>query len=333
VQPVLTKKLISIVTPCFNEDDNLEEIYRKTHEVMAGLTAYNYEHIFIDNASTDRSPEILRQLAAADPRVKVIFNVRNFGHIRSPYYGMLQARGDAVVSLVADFQDPPELIRTFVERWAAGYKVVVGVKEHSDEPAIMFAVRRTYYRALNRIANVDLIQNFTGFGLYDRAFVEVLRSLESPYPYFRGLIAEIGFPAARVPYHQPKRIRGITKNNLYTLYDMAMLGMTSHSKVPLRLATMIGFAFSTISLLISLCYLVLKFIYWEQFTLGTAPLLIGIFFFASVQLFFIGIIGEYIGAIHTQVMRQPLVVEKERVNFSEQSEQQTALRQEDGSAN
>jgi glycosyltransferase involved in cell wall biosynthesis len=317
----MTKKLISIVTPCFNEDENLEALYRKTQEVMASLAEYNYEHVFIDNASTDKTPEILRRLAAADPRVKVIFNVRNFGHIRSPYYGMLQARGDAVVMLVSDLQDPPELIRDFVEHWAEGYKVAVGVKEQSEESAIMFAVRRAYYRVLNRIANVEQVQNFTGFGLYDRTFVEVLRSLDCSYPYFRGLIAELGFPVARVSYQQPRRYRGFSKNNFYTLYDMAMLGMTSHSKVPLRLATMIGFSVSAISLLVSIGYLIMKLLYWDEFVLGAAPLLIGMFFFASVQLFFIGIIGEYIGAIHTQVMRRPLVVEKERVNFGEPSGQ------------
>ncbi len=311
----MSKKLISIVTPCYNEEGNLEELYRQTRAVMEMLVDYDYEHLFIDNASTDRSPEILRQLAASDPRVKVIFNVRNFGHIRSPYYGMLQARGDAVVLLVADLQDPPAMIRAFVERWTAGYKVVVGVKESSDESPLMFAVRRTYYRILDRIANVKLIPNFTGFGLYDCEFLNVLRSLDDPYPYFRGLIAEVGFPVAQIEYRQPQRYRGITKNNFYTLYDIGMLGITSHSKVPLRIATMAGFGLSFVSLVISLVYLTLKLVMWETFELGVAPLLIGMFFFGAVQLFFIGLLGEYIAAIHTHVMKRPLVVERERLNF------------------
>jgi glycosyltransferase involved in cell wall biosynthesis len=315
VERTMTKKLISVVTPCYNEEGSLEELYGRVSVVMEGIPEYDYEHLFIDNASTDRSPEILRHLAANDPRVKVIFNMRNFGHIRSPYYGLLQARGEAVVMLVADLQDPPELISSLVERWRAGSKVVVGVKESSEESRLMFAARRAYYRMLDRIANVQLIRNFTGFGLYDREFIDVLRSLDDPYPYFRGLISELGFPVAKIEYHQPQRHRGITKNNFYTLYDIAMLGVTSHSKVPLRIATMAGFGLSFVSLAISFAYLVLKLLMWDSFDLGLAPLLIGVFFFGAVQLFFIGLLGEYIGAIHTHVMKRPLVVERQRLNF------------------
>ena len=312
-------KLITVVTPCYNEEDNIDEVYAQTKAVFAGIEGVRYEHLFIDNCSTDRTPILLRQLAIADPQVKVIFNARNFGHIRSPYYGLLQARGDAAILLVADLQDPPELMKQFVEHWLAGEKIVVGVKPSSEESSIMFALRRMYYRMITRIADVKLIQNFTGFGLYDQQVLDVLRRIDDPYPYFRGLVSEVGFEAVQIPYNQPRRQRGITKNNFYTLYDIAMLGITSHSRVPLRLATMLGFALSGVSLLVSLIYLLLKLLFWEQFSMGTAPVLIGVFFFASVQLFFIGLLGEYVGAILTHVMKRPLVVERERINFENTS--------------
>ena len=307
--------LITVLTPCYNEEQNVEEVYLQTKAVFATIEGIEYEHLFIDNCSTDRTAELLRKLASTDSKVKVILNARNFGHIRSPYHALLQARGDAVITLVADLQDPPELIRQFVAHWQAGSKIVVGVKPSSEESLPMFLVRRLYYRTISRISDVELIQNFTGFGLYDRQVIEVLKKIDDPYPYFRGLISEIGFKAMQVPYNQPKRIRGITKNNFYTLYDIAMLGITSHSRVPLRLATMCGFALSAISLLVSLVYLLLKLFFWDRFSFGAAPILIGMFFFASVQLFFIGLLGEYVGAILTQVMKRPLVVEKERINF------------------
>jgi glycosyltransferase involved in cell wall biosynthesis len=259
----------------------------------------------------------VKALCAADRRVRLIVNARNFGHVRSPYHAILQARGDAVVCMAADFQDPPEMLASFVAKWREGYKVVVAVKQTSRESRVMWALRSAYYRMSRRIADVELIENYTGFGLYDREFVEIARSLDDPYPYFRGLIAELGLSLARVPYTQPRRARGITKNNFYTLYDVAMLGITSHSKVPIRLATMVGFTLSALSLLVSIGYFVLKLLFWDRFELGTAPLLIGFFFFASVQMFFIGLIGEYVAAIHTRVMKRPLVVEKERVNFDE----------------
>jgi len=308
-------KTITIVTPCYNEEDNIEEVWRQAREVMEGIPGVAYEHLFIDNCSTDATPSLLRGMAAADSRVKVILNARNFGHIRSPYHGLMQAQGDAAILLVADLQDPPALMRDFVARWQEGAKVVVGVKPSADESSMMFAVRRLYYRMITRIADVKLIQNFTGFGLYDRQVLDVLRKIDDPYPYFRGLVSEVGFDAVQLPYNQPRRKRGITKNNFYTLYDIAMLGITSHSRVPLRMATMIGFALSGLSLLVSLGYLVAKLLFWNQFSLGTAPLLIGLFFFASIQLFFIGLLGEYVGAILTHVARRPLVVERERINF------------------
>jgi glycosyltransferase involved in cell wall biosynthesis len=308
-------KHITVLTPCYNEEDNVEEVYRQTQAVFADITTVTYEHLFIDNRSTDRTVEVLRKLAAADPKVKVILNSRNFGHIRSPYHALMQARGDAVITLVADLQDPPQLIRTFVEQWLAGAKIVVGVKPSAEESAAMFAIRRIYYRLISKIADVQLIQNFTGFGLYDRQVLEVLRKIDDPYPYFRGLISEVGFDAVQIPYVQPRRKRGITKNNFYTLYDIAMLGITSHSRVPLRVATLAGFMLSGVSLVISLGYLITKLLLWNEFSLGMAPLLIGMFFFASVQLFFIGLLGEYVGAILTSVSKRPLVVERERINL------------------
>jgi glycosyltransferase involved in cell wall biosynthesis len=274
-----------------------------------------YEHIFIDNNSKDNTAGVLRKLAAKDRNVKVILNARNFGHVRSPYYALLQSDGDATISLAADLQDPPHLIKEFIKRWQEGFKVVIGVKEQSEESALMFMVRKMYYGLINRLSDTELVKNYTGFGLYDKKIIDVLRDMHDPYPYFRGLIGEIGFEQCRIPYRQPSRKRGITKNNFYTMYDLAMLGITSHSKIPLRLATMLGFVTSFLSLMVALVYLVYKLIFWNSFSLGIAPMVIGVFFFASVQLFFIGIIGEYLGTIYTQVLKRPLVVEKERINF------------------
>jgi polyisoprenyl-phosphate glycosyltransferase len=308
-------KKISVVSGCFNEAGNVEELVVRVTKVMETLPCYDYEQIIIDNASTDGTQEILRRLAAGNPRLKVILNARNFGHIRSPYHGMMQGGGDAVIYMASDLQEPPELIPAFVKKWEEGAKAVVGIKDSSDESPLFFAARRMYYRLVEGLADVRTIQNFTGFGLYDRVIMEYCRGLKDPYPYFRGLIAEVGLPVERVSYHQPLRTRGFTKNNLYTLYDIAMLGITNFSKVPLRLAAMLGFATALLCLLVALAYLVYKILFWNNFPVGTAPLVIGLFFFASVQLFFIGILGEYIGAIHTQVLKRPLVVEKERINF------------------
>ncbi len=308
-------KLISIVTPCFNEADNVDELHARLSRVREQLPAYRFEHIFIDNASTDETVARVKRIIARDPAVRLIVNTRNFGHIRSPYHGMLQAGGDAVVCLASDLQDPPELIPDMVRAWERGYRIVAGVKRESSESRAMWLIRSAYYRLARKLADVKLLEHFTGFGLYDRAAIDIMRSLDDPYPYFRGLVAEMGFEVACVAFEQPGRARGITKNNFYTLYDMAMLGITSHSKIPIRLATMAGFALSLVSFLISLSYLILKLILWDRFQLGTAPLLIGVFFFGSVQLFFIGLIGEYVASIHTQVLKRPLVVELERVNF------------------
>lgn len=308
-------KLISIVTPCFNEETNVDELVRRVRDAMSSLPQYRYEHIFIDNHSTDGTVAAIKQLASEDRRIKLIVNARNFGHVRSGFHGLLQGEGDAVVMMVADLQDPPEMIPELVARWEQGYRTVMAVKPESRESSAMFALRKLYYRLVSGISDVPLVQNATGFGLYDREVIRILRGIDDRYPYFRGLVCEIGFPIALVPYVQPRRERGLSKNNFYTLYDMAMLGITSHSKIPLRLATMAGFGLSLLSLLVAIGYLVAKLIYWDTFSFGMAPILIGLFFFASVQLFFIGILGEYIAAIHTQVLKRPLVIEQERFNF------------------
>lgn len=308
-------KLISIVTPAYNEQENVLEVYRQTKEVFTHLPGYRYEHIFIDNASTDRTVSILRELAAADANVRVIVNARNFGPIRSPYYGLLQSTGDAAILLVADLQDPPRLIKDFVEAWENGAKMVFGVKTQSGEFCLFFLIRTLYYKLVTRLSDTKLVKHFTGFGLYDRVVLETLRKIDDPYPYLRGLVMEIGFEPAIIPYYQPARKRGVTKNNIYVLYDFAMLGITSHSKVPLRIATMLGFLLSTFGIVVAFGYFIAKLIFWNVFAAGIAPLVIGGFIFCSLQLFFIGLLGEYIAAIHTQVLRRPLVVEKERINF------------------
>ena len=309
------RKLISIVTPCYNEEGNVEELHRRIVAQFEQLPGYDFEHIYIDNASTDGTVAAIRRLASADLRVNAIVNTRNFGIIRSSNYALLQARGDAIINMASDMQEPPELIVEFVRQWEAGFKVVVGVKPQSKETPAMFALRRLYYATVGRIADVKLIAHYTGFGLYDRAVIEHVRAIDDRYPYFRGLIADLGYTHAEVPYLQPLRTRGISKSNFYALYDMAMLGITGHSKVPIRIATMGGFALSALSLIMAIVYLAYKLIYWDEFSLGVAPILIGFFFFASVQLFFIGVLGEYIANIHTHVQNRPMVVERERINL------------------
>lgn len=308
-------KTISVVCGCFNEEENVEEMYNRVRAVMAELGRYRYEHIFIDNSSTDRTVEILKRIAAADTNVKVIVNARNFGHIRSPIYGVHQACGDAVVGMASDLQDPPEMIAEMIREWEKGYYMVLAVKNASQENRLMFWVRTKYYRLVNRLSSIETFENFTGFGLYDRKVIDLVRSFDDPYPYFRGMIAEIGLSHTTIPFTQPRRKRGITKNNFYTLYDLAMLGITNLSKVPLRLVTFSGFVCAAGCLLVGLAYLLYKLLFWTRFSVGIAPLVIGIFFFSSIQLISVGILGEYIGAIHTQVQKRPLVVERERVNF------------------
>jgi glycosyltransferase involved in cell wall biosynthesis len=313
-------KLISIVTACFNEEENVETLYERVKAQIEKLGRYRYEHIFIDNCSTDGTVSILKGIAAKDPRVKIIVNARNFGHIRSPMHALMQATGDAIIGIVADLQDPPELIPDIVERWEQGYAMVLCVKRRSEEHPAMFWVRKQYYRAIEKISETRTFENFTGFGLYDRRVVEAIRAFDDPYPYFRGMIAEIGLPSCELLYDQPRREHGVTKNNLYTLYDMGMLAITQLSKIPLRFVTFVGFVSSLLSVLAGIVYFVYKLVFWSHFTVGIAPVVIGMFFFASVQMLSLGIIGEYVGSIYTHVRKRPYVIERERVNFDRASE-------------
>ena len=309
-------KRISLVAGCFNEEGNLQEFYDRIVAVFKGLSGYCYEIIVADNCSTDGSREILRRLAAGDEDFKVIFNANNFGQVRSPFNALLQATGDAVVAMCSDLQTPPEMIPEFIRRWEEGSDVVVAVKKNSHESLPMKLVRKTYYRLLSQMSDSsEMIHDFTGFGLYDRRFMEALKQYHDPYPYFRGLVSEIGFRRSVVEFVQEKRKHGQTKNTFFTLYDVAMTGFVNHSRLPLRLAAFFGFCLAGLSLLVALVYLVYKLMFWSTFSLGLAPLVIGVFLFAAVQLIFIGIIGEYVGAILTQVKNQPLVIEEERLNF------------------
>lgn len=307
-------KLISVVTPCYNEAENIEELCQRVSAIMTTLP-YEYEHICIDNCSKDNTVAKLRKIATVDKRVKIIVNARNFGHIRSPYHALLQANGDAAILIASDLQDPPEIIPEFIKKWEEGFKTVLAVKPESEESRGMFFMRKIYYNTISRISEVPLIKNATGAGLFDRVTLDILKTLNDPYPYFRGLLCEIGFPIATVSFKQPRRKRGITSNNFYTLFDIAMLGITNHSKIPLRVMTMGGFVLSFLSLLVAIGFLFAKFIFWDSFQIGTAPIIIGIFFFAAVQTFFMGLLGEYIGSIHTKVRNMPHVIEAERVNF------------------
>ncbi len=314
------KKKISIVSSAYNEEGNVELLCKQVQEQMsAWADQYDYEQIILDNASTDGTLAKLRQLATQDKHIKVIVNVRNFGHIRSPYYGMLQGTGDAVIYMASDLQDPPALISEFIKQWQAGYKVVLAQKVHSRDGFLLRFMRKLYYYLLNLVndTGAELVPNCTGFGLFDKEVIDQMRRLEDPYPYVRGLVCELGYPKVLVPFEQPSRKCGLTKNNFYTLYDNAMIGFTNHSKVPLRLAALGGFALSAVSFVLGCVYLVLKLLYWNSFPMGTAPILLAVLFFASVQLLFLGILGEYIGAILTQVLKRPLVVEKERLNFDD----------------
>ena len=309
-------KTISVVTPCFNEEGNVREVYERVRALMLKLGRYRYEHIFIDNASRDSTFAVLTEIAATDPNVKVIRNARNFGHLRSPMHAMLQACGDAVICLMSDLQDPPEVLAQLLEQWEKGFSIVIAVKNRSREAAPMFLVRKLFYRLVNRLADdIETYENFTGFGLYDRKVINLVHQFGDAYPYFRGMIAEIGLPHAEVYYEQQRRKSGKTKNNFYTLYDLAMLGITKLSNVPLRLVTFAGFIGALLSMLGGTIYFGYKLLYWRQFTVGIAPIAIGMFFLGSLQLLFMGILGEYIGNIHTQVHNRPLVVERERLNF------------------
>jgi len=309
-------KMISIVTPCYNEEDNIEEVYNRVKKVMQNeLSNYHYEHIFIDNASTDNTVNILKKLASEDKNLKIIVNSRNFGHMRSPVYGMFQASGDAIISLVSDLQDPPEMIVDFVKEWEAGNDIVLGIKASSKENGLMFKIRETYYAILAKLSEIEIYKNYTGFGLYDKRVINAIEQLNDPYPFFRGMVSEVGYKVAKIPYDQPVRIKGVTKNNFYTLYDIGILGIINNSKVLLRLAVFLSVIIGLLSLGTGIWYLIEKLIYWDEMKMGIAPLVIGGSFAFSVLLFFVGVIGEYIGAIYTQVLNRPLVFEKERINF------------------
>jgi glycosyltransferase involved in cell wall biosynthesis len=309
-------KKISIVTACYNEEENVIELINRVRKIMESLSSkYDYEHIFIDNASEDKTVDLLKSEANLDRRIKIIVNSRNFGHVRSPSYALLQAEGDAVISLVADLQDPPEMITDFLEKWEDGNDIVIAVKAKTEETGFMSIVRSIYYRVLHKLSEVRTFKNFTGFGLFDKKVILALRQMSDPYPFFRGMLAEVGYKVYELPYNQPGRVRGITKNNFYSLYDMGVLGIISNSKIPLRLAIFIGAISATLSFLVGLVYLVLKLIYWNEMSIGIAPLMIIVSFMLSILLFFLGLIGEYVGAIYTQVLNRPLVFVKERVNF------------------
>ena len=308
-------RTISIITPCYNEEENVEELYTRVRNAMAQVGRYRYEHIFIDNASEDATVEILKQIAARDSNVKVIVNARNFGHIRSPMHALFQTTGDAVIGIVADLQDPPEMIADLIAKWEEGFPIVLCIKNVSDENKLMYWVRTKYYQLVNRLSTIKTFENFTGYGLYDRRVVDIIKQIDDPYPYFRGLIADIGLPYAEIYFRQPRRIRGLTKNNFYTLWDIGMLGITSLSKVLLRIVVFTGFVAAGISMLTGIGYFIYKLLFWNNFSVGIAPLVIGLSLFSSIQLISLGILGEYVGAIYTHVQKRPYVIEKERVNF------------------
>ena len=312
-------KKISVLIPCYNEAENVGPISRAVTEILEKeLPQYDYELVFIDNDSTDGTRDIIRGLWADNPRIKAILNARNFGQFNSPYYGMLQVTGDCVIEMVADFQDPVEMIPKYIHEWEKGYKIVIGIKTSSKENRLMYWLRSCYYKTIKKLSDVEQIEHFTGSGLYDREFIEVLRNLDDPTPFLRGIVAELGYRRKEIPYEQPRRRAGKTHNNFYRLYDAAMLSVTSYTKAGLRLATIFGSICAVVSMLIAMVYLVMKLIWWDRFPAGMAPMLIGMLFLGSVQLFFIGFLGEYIMSINQRVMKRPLVIEEERINFNEE---------------
>lgn len=311
-----TKKKVSILIPCYNEQENVGPMSEAITELFTKqLNKYDYELLFIDNDSKDNTRPILREICKKNKNIKAIFNAKNFGQFNSPYYGMLQTTGDCVISMVCDFQDPIELIPKYLEAWEEGYKIAIGIKTNSKESKIMYFFRSMYYKMIKRMSDVEQIEHFTGSGLYDREFIEVLRGLDDPTPFLRGIVAELGFKRKEIPYEQPLRRAGKSSNNFWTLYDAAMLSVTSYTKIGLRLCTILGFIVSIISVMLGIVYLIMKLCMWDAFQAGTAPVLIGMFFIGALQLFFIGFIGEYILSINKRIMKRPLVVEEERINF------------------
>ena len=324
-------KKISVLIPCYNEEENVVPISEAVIKTLQkDLPEYDYELVFIDNDSQDHTRSLIRQLCDENPKIKAIFNARNFGQFNSPYYGMLQITGDCVIEMVADFQDPVELIPQYVHEWEKGYKIVIGIKTSSKENRLMYWLRGCYYKMMKKLSDVEQIEQFTGSGLYDRDFIEVLRNLDDPTPFLRGIVAELGFKIKQIPYAQPKRRAGETKNHFYQLYDAAMLSITSYTKAGLRLATIFGSICSLISMVVAVVYLVMKLMYWDRFPAGMAPVLIGMCFLGSVQIFFIGLMGEYILSINARVMKRPLVIEEERLNFAAGN---AAEKEEDGLEN
>lgn len=309
-------KKISILIPCYNEEENVGPMSEAIVNLFTTqLSNYDYELLFIDNHSTDKTRELLRGICSKNEHIKAIFNAKNFGQFNSPYYGILQTTGDCTISMVCDFQDPIELIPQYIKEWENGYKIVIGIKKSSKENPIMYKLRSIYYKVIKKFSNVEQIEHFTGSGLYDRDFVEVLRNLKDPTPFLRGIVAELGYTRKEIPYEQPQRRAGKTHNNFYTLYDAAMLSFTSYTKMGLRLATFLGAGIGVGSLIVALVYLILKLIYWNRFDAGMAPIVIGMFFLGAVELFFLGFLGEYILSMNQRIMNRPLVIEEERINF------------------
>ncbi|MCD8221816.1 MAG: glycosyltransferase family 2 protein [Clostridiales bacterium] len=314
-------KKISVLIPCYNEEENVAPISEAVVGILTKeLPQYDYELVFIDNNSTDQTRPILRRLCAENPKIKAIFNAKNFGQFNSPYYGMLQVTGDCVIEMVADFQDPVDMIPKYVRAWEEGYRIVIGIKTSSQENRLMYALRSCYYKLIKKFSDVEQIEHFTGSGLYDRSFIEVLRDLDDPTPFLRGIVAELGFRRKEIPYEQPKRRAGKTHNNFYRLYDAAMLSVTSYTKAGLRLATFAGALSCIGSFVVAIIYLVMKLIWWDRFPAGMAPMLIGMLFLGSVQIFFIGMVGEYVLSINQRVMKRPLVIEEERLNFEQEDD-------------
>ena len=312
------RKTISVMIPCYNEVENARPIYEAVRdELKKSCPSYNYEILFIDNKSQDGTREILREICAEDKHVKAIFNAKNFGQFNSPVYAMMQTTGDCTITMCADFQDPVELIPQFVSAWEEGYKIVIGKKMRSEESKIMYFLRGCYYKLIRKMSSVEMIEQFTGFGLYDKSFVKVLRDLKDPTPFIRGIVAELGPERKEIEYTQPQRRAGKTHNNWYSLFDAAMLSFTSYTKVGMRIAEFAGFGIAALSFLIGLGYLIAKLLYWERFVAGYAPMMIALFFIGGVQLAFMGFIGEYIMAMNTRIMNRPLVIEECRLNFED----------------
>lgn len=309
-------KKVSILIPCYNEEENVRPMSEAIVDLFENrLTQYDYELLFIDNDSSDQTRPILRDICKNNKHIKAIFNAKNFGQFNSPYYGILQTTGDCTISMVCDFQDPIELIPQYLEAWEEGYKIVIGIKTSSKENPIMYRLRSVYYKMIKKFSDVEQIEHFTGSGLYDKDFVQVLRDLKDPTPFLRGIVAELGYKRKEIPYEQPQRRAGKTHNNFLRLYDAAMLSFTSYTKIGLRLATFLGMGCGAVSAVIGVVYLIMKLVLWDNFAAGMAPVLIGMFFLGSVQLFFLGFIGEYVLSINQRVMNRPLVIEEERINF------------------